>query len=68
MTTRLRVKPIRTPFQGLALSTGLGFKLDRTPDGWHVKPLVKRTVKLTDDFLLKRGWRYDSVQQFAPKS
>ncbi len=68
VATRLRVRPIRAPFQGLAVSTGPGFKLDRTPDGWHIKPITKRTVKLADDFLLKRGWRFDALQQFAPKS
>lgn len=67
LATRLMVKPIQKPFQGLALTTGRGFKLERTPDGWDIKPLMKRTVKLTDDFMQKRGWRFDLMHQFTPK-
>jgi hypothetical protein len=67
VATRLTVRPIRKLFRGFALAVGRGFKLDRTPDGWQLKPLGKRTVKLTDEFLQKRGWRFDSLQHFASK-
>jgi hypothetical protein len=67
VATRLLVRPIRKPFRGVALTTGRGFKLDRAPDGWDLKPLATRTVKLTNEFLQKRGWRFDSLQPFAPK-
>ena len=67
VTTRLMVRPIRKPFRGLALTTGRGFKLQQTPDGWDLKAMEKRTVKLTDEFLQERGWRFDALQQIAPK-
>lgn len=68
VATRLTVRPIRKPTPGLALALGRGFKLDRMLDGWRLKPLGRRTVKLTDEFLQKRGWRFESLQQFAPRS
>ena len=67
VATRLRAKPIHKPCKGLALTTGRGFKLDRTPDGWQLKPLEKRTVKLSDEFLQKRGWHFDALRYLAPK-
>ena len=67
-TTRLTVRPSRTPSQGLALTTGRGFKLEQAPDGWAVKPLHKRTVKLTEEFLRRRGWQFDLLWQFAPRA
>jgi len=57
--TRLTVRPTHKPFKGLALTTGRGFKLDRSPDGWAMKQQEKRTVKLSEELLLKRGWRFD---------
>ncbi len=68
VATRLTVRQIRKPFQGFALALGPGFKLDHAPDGWHVKPLGKRTVKLTDEFLQERGWRFEAIQQLFAKS
>ena len=68
VATRLTARPIRKPIRGLALALGRGFKLDRMPDGWRLKPLGRRTVKLTDEFLQKRGWRFESLQPFAPRS
>ena len=67
LVNRLRVRPIRKPVRGSALTMGRGFKLDHMLDGWALKPLQKRTVKLDDDFLRKRGWRFDAIEQFAPK-
>jgi hypothetical protein len=57
--TRLVLKPIWKPFQGLALTMGRGFKLDNAPDGWAIKPVTKQTTKLSEEFLRKRGWRFD---------
>lgn len=64
-TTRLSVKPCRTSSEGLALTTGGGFKLEQAPDGWAVKPLRKRTVKLTEEFLRRRGWHFELLWQFV---
>jgi hypothetical protein len=65
-SSRIVVRPIHKPFHGLALTTSRGFKLDKFPDGWEVKPLVKRTVKVTEDFLRQRGWRFDLLRQVVP--
>ncbi len=59
VATRLIVKPRRKPRRALVLTTGRGFKLDRSPDGWVIKPVKKRTVTLTEEFLRKNGWQFD---------
>jgi hypothetical protein len=66
MSPRIVIRPIHTPFHGLALTISRGFKLDKFPDGWAVKPLVNRTVKLAEDFLQQRGWRFDLFRQVVP--
>jgi hypothetical protein len=42
------------------------FKLDKKLDGWAIKPLRKRVVKLSAEFLRVRGWRFDHLKQFVP--
>lgn len=64
--TRLTVWAVSEPKGGLALKSGHGFKLDKTPDGWVIKPLRKRVVKLSAEFLRERGWRFDHLNQFIP--
>jgi hypothetical protein len=64
--TRLTVWPVSEPGGGLALKSGRGFKLDKTPDGWAIKPMQRRLVKLSGDFLRERGWRFDHLRQFIP--
>ena len=66
--SRLTVWAIRKLEPGLALKSAHGFKLDRTPDGWEMKSMRKRTVKLSAEFLRKRGWRFDHLQQLIPVS
>jgi hypothetical protein len=66
--TRLTVWAVKKPEPGLALRTGRGFKLDKTPDGWTIKPLRKRIVKLSEEFLKERGWRFDHLKQVIPGS
>lgn len=66
--SRMRARPVRTPFEGLALASGRGFKLDHTPDGWRLKVMARQTVKLSNEFLLKRGWCFDALQQLMPRS
>jgi hypothetical protein len=63
---RLTVWPVRRPEKGLALKTGRGFKLDRTPDGWSIKPLRRRLVRLSEAFLRERGWRFDHLKHYIP--
>jgi len=61
---RLAFRPISKPSRGVALTTGTGFQLDRLPDGWMIKPMVKRTTRLTTELLQKRGWRFDALSSF----
>jgi hypothetical protein len=46
---------------GVALTSYRGFKLDRFPDGWTVKGLARKKVRLTEDFLRGRGWQFDAL-------
>src|SRR5205807_5347487 len=62
--TRLTVWAVRKPVPGLALKSGRGFKLDHTPDGWAIKPIRPRVVKLSEQLLRERGWRFDHLQAF----
>jgi hypothetical protein len=64
--TRLTVWQVSKPERGLALRSGRGFKLDKTPDGWAMKPMRTRVVKLSAEFLQERGWRFDHLKQFIP--
>jgi len=66
--TRLTVWGVKKPEPGLALKTGHGYKLDKTPDGWIIKPLGKRVVRLSEQFLRGRGWRFDHLKHLVPVS
>jgi hypothetical protein len=50
-----------TDSKEISLETASGNKLDKTPDGWRVHPLKRRTVRLTKEFLLKRGWTFNPL-------
>jgi hypothetical protein len=64
--SRLTVRPVSKPKGGLALKSGRGFKLDKTPDGWDIKPMRKRVVKLSGEFLRGRGWSFGHLKQLIP--
>ena len=64
--SRLTVWAVAKPEPGLALKSGHGFKLDKTPDGWSVKPMRSKLVKLSDTFLQSRGWRFDHLKTVIP--
>src|SRR5713101_5200550 len=64
--SRLTAWAVSEPEGGLVLKSGRGFKLDKTPDGWVIKPMRKRVVKLSGEFLRVRGWRLDHLKQFVP--
>jgi hypothetical protein len=49
----------------VVLTTGRGFKLDRTPDGWDIKPLQRRAVTLSESVLLTRGWKFEVLLPFC---
>lgn len=40
---------------------GRGSKLDKTPDGWALKPSGGRSVVLSEEFLAKRGPKFDAL-------
>lgn len=64
--TRLRVWAVAKPEPGLALKSGSGFKLDKTPDGWSIKRMRSRLVRLSESFLQERGWRFDHLKSVIP--
>jgi hypothetical protein len=61
---RLSVWQVNKPERGLALRSGRGFKFDRTIDGWQLKPMKPRIVKLSGKFLQGRGWRFDHLKKY----
>ena len=46
---------------------GRGFKLDRTPDGWTVSAIKHRTTVLSQEFLLRRGWKAEALIPFLAR-
>ena len=62
---RIQVVAVSGKDQELALKFGSGFKLDRTPDGWTLKRLVRRKVVLSETFLKTRGWQLDALPPFG---
>ena len=65
MTASIRVRPEEGASRELILKMGRGYKLDRTPDGWVLKPLQRRAVTLAEDFLSKRGWKFEALLPFC---
>ena len=62
---RLRVRPsVRKPSE-LRIATSRGFSVDRSPDGWAIEPLEKRTVRLSEAFLRGRGWQFHHLGRFV---
>jgi hypothetical protein len=47
---------------------GRGYKLDRTPDEWVVRPLKRQRVALSEEFLRKRGWKFQAMFPFWTRS
>ncbi len=60
-TSSLHVRPVWGADNEVQLRMSRGFKLDRTPDGWAIRPLQRRAVTLSEDFLLRRGWKFDAL-------
>jgi hypothetical protein len=61
-TPQIEVRRAARLPHGVALTSYRGFKLDRFPDGWLLKPLARKKVRLTEDFLRERGWQFDALQ------
>ena len=64
----IQVVPKGGPTLDVTLKLGVGYKLDKAPDGWTVKRLKRRTITLTEPLLAKRGWNFDVFGIFAKKS
>jgi len=62
---RIRVTPRSKGKKSLILAMGPGFKLDRTIDGWSMKPLRPRKTELSEKLLQERGWRFDVLPPFG---
>ena len=45
----------------LTLRTGRGHKLDKTLDEWSKKELKPRKINLSEEFLAKRGWKFEAL-------
>jgi hypothetical protein len=62
VTSSIRVWPKGGSAKDAILKLGSGFKLDRAPDGWTIKPLKGRPVTLSEDFLRERGWKFEALR------
>jgi hypothetical protein len=65
---RLQAWAVSKPEPGLALKSGRGFKLDHSVDGWAMQPLRARIVRLSEEFVRKRGCQFDHLNQVVPVS
>lgn len=57
----INLRPADTARTELTLRTRRGFKVDKTSDEWLVKELKPRKVKLSEEFLAKRGWKFEAL-------
>ncbi|HEY3968520.1 MAG TPA: hypothetical protein VGM05_28485 [Planctomycetaceae bacterium] len=64
-TKKIFVKPVPGPEREIALTMSSGFKLDKAPDGWSLKPLIRQKTVLSEEFLQKRGWQFDVLPPFG---
>lgn len=51
--------------KALILKTRQGHKLDKSSDGWVLKPLQRRAVTLDETLLSKRGWKFEALIPFV---
>jgi hypothetical protein len=64
--SRIAVRAVARPVPGLIVTSGRGFKLDKLDDSWVLKPQRNNTVRLSEDFLKTRGWRFDCLTRYVP--
>jgi hypothetical protein len=65
-TSRVTLRPTWQAADELLVKMSRGFKLDRAPDGWTMKPLNSRATKLSTEFLSRRGWNFTLTVPFTP--
>jgi hypothetical protein len=66
-TVSIRIRPAWIVANETVVKLASGFKLDKTPDGWRAKSVERRAATLSDEFLRKRGWKFDVFQPFLAK-
>ena len=57
----INLRPAGTARVELTLRMGHGVKLDKTFHEWLVKELKPRKVNLSEEFLAKRGWKFEAL-------
>ena len=58
--------PADTARTTLTLRTGRGHKLDRILDEWSVKEVKPKKINLAEEFLAKRGWKFEALVPLWP--
>jgi len=64
----LRIRPSKANRDDLTVTTGMGYKLDKMPDGWTLKDIPRQSTVLSEAFLRARGWQFDRLRPFAVRS
>ena len=57
----INLRPTDAARTELTLRTGHGSKADKTLDEWLVKEIKSRKVNLSEEFLAKRGWKFEAL-------
>jgi hypothetical protein len=66
-TSRIHIYPALQTDEDLILKTSTSYKLEKTVDGWVTRTLRPKQVKLSEQFLAKRGWKFDVLTPSWPK-
>jgi hypothetical protein len=67
VTKSIRARPAWRVANEAVLKLGSGFKLDKGPDGWTLKSVERRASILSNEFLRKRGWKFEVLQPLLAK-
>ncbi len=65
LVSSIRVEPSRNDALEVTLRTRRGWKLDKGPDGWSLKPVPSSKVTLSEALLEARGWKFERFGVFA---
>ena len=57
----IRIAVPRVSPGSLVLRMGPGHKVDKDGEAWVVKRLTAKTVTLSEDFLVRRGWNFNAL-------
>jgi hypothetical protein len=59
--SKLRIRPSPTKKKSFEFLSGAGMGVYRSPDGWVIKKLQEKSVSLTEELLMKRGWLFQET-------